>query len=76
MSHPRNLTKPFTIAGFILGEIYMLFAALAPYYNGTEVPLDGKLMRIFAGAFFFGPFGAAAGLGIGLLVGAVWRKRD
>lgn len=26
----RNLTKPFSIAGFVLAEIYMLFAVLAP----------------------------------------------
>jgi hypothetical protein len=27
----RNYAKPFCIAGFILGEIYMLFVVLAPY---------------------------------------------
>lgn len=27
----RNLAKPFAIAGFILAEIYMLCAVLAPY---------------------------------------------
>jgi hypothetical protein len=26
----RNLTKPFSIAGFVLAEIYMLFVVLAP----------------------------------------------
>ncbi|MDB6153354.1 MAG: hypothetical protein JWL90_1807 [Chthoniobacteraceae bacterium] len=73
---PRNLTKPFTIAGFVLGEIYMLFAALAPYHDGTQIPLMGKVMRILGTAIFFGPFGAAAGMGIGLLVGAIWQKKE
>lgn len=30
----RNFTKPFSIAGFILGEIYMLYTVLAPYRKG------------------------------------------
>ena len=32
----RNLAKPFAIAGFILAEIYMLFAVLAPYGRETH----------------------------------------
>lgn len=71
----RNLTKPFTIAGFFLGEIYLLFAALAPHYTGQVVPLEGKIWRILAGSLFFGPFGAAVGLGIGLLVTALLNRR-
>jgi hypothetical protein len=36
----RNLAKPFSIAGFILAEIYMLFTVLAPYGHEThELPL-------------------------------------
>ncbi len=31
----RNLAKPFSIIGFILAEIYMLFTVLGPY--STEV---------------------------------------
>ncbi len=73
---PRNLTKPFSIAGFIFGEAYMLFAALAPSYsNGAPVEFAGKLARIAAGIIFFGPFGAAMGLGVGILVGALWKKQ-
>lgn len=35
----RNFAKPFAIAGFILAEIYMLFAVLAPYGHEThELP--------------------------------------
>ena len=30
----RNYSKPFSIAGFILGEIYMLYTVLAPYRKG------------------------------------------
>ena len=71
----RNLTKPFTIAGFILGELYMLYAVLAPYHTGAPVPLIGKIYRILGASVFFGPFGAAVGLGIGLLVGALLKKR-
>ena len=35
----RNFTKPFSIIGFVLGEIYMLFTILAPYRKGPPVPL-------------------------------------
>ncbi len=72
----RNVTKPFTIAGFILGEIYMLYVVLAPYQSGAPVPLVGKIYRVLGASFFFGPFGAAIGLGIGLLVGALLRRRE
>ena len=34
----RNLAKPFAIAGFILGEIYMLFAVLGDYGRETQPP--------------------------------------
>lgn len=64
----RTLAKPFTIAGFILGEIYMLYTVLAPNLQGMEVPIGATIKRILAFAIFFGPFGAAAGLGVGLLV--------
>ncbi len=39
----RNYTKPFSIAGFILGEIYMLYTVLAPYRKGPPVPLKMPL---------------------------------
>jgi hypothetical protein len=71
----RNLTKPFSIAGFIFGELYLCFAALAPYHTGEEVPLAGKIWRIVVSSLFFGPFGAVVGMGIGLLVGALLSKR-
>ena len=71
----RNVTKPFSIAGFILGEIYMLYTVLAPLKSGAPVPGDYMAWRILTAAVFFGPLGALVGLGIGLLVGAVLPKR-
>lgn len=71
----RNVTKPFSIAGFIVGEVIMLFAVLAPMKSGQPIPGDYLAWRIFVSALFFGPFGALVGMGIGLLVGAVLPKR-
>lgn len=71
----RNLSKPFTIAGFALGEIYMLFAVLAPYRTGAPIPAEVLVWKIIASAIFFGPFGGAIGLGIGLIVSALLPKR-
>ena len=70
----RNVTKPFSIAGFILGEIYMLFTVLAPQHGATP-PVDFQIWAVLTAALFFGPFGALVGLGIGLLVGAVLPKK-
>ena len=36
----RNYTKPFSIAGIVLGEIYMLYAVLAPYRKGPPIPIS------------------------------------
>jgi hypothetical protein len=41
---------------------------------GTQPPLSAKLTRLAVLAFFFGPFGAMAGCGIGLLADGVRRK--
>jgi hypothetical protein len=70
----RNVTKPFSIGGFILGEIYMLFAALAPQH-GVTPPGDYLVWRVICSAIFFGPLGALVGAGVGLLVGSVLPKR-
>jgi hypothetical protein len=35
---------------------------------GTEPPLGAKIKRVLIAAIFFGPFGAMAGLGVGLLL--------
>ena len=71
----RSLAKPFTIAGFIAGELYMLYTVLAPYRSGATIPFDTLLWKILASSLFFGPFGAAAGLGLGFLVAALLPKR-
>ena len=39
----RNYTKPFSIAGIFLGEIYMLYTVLAPYRKGPPVRLPYPL---------------------------------
>jgi len=70
----RNLTKPFSIGGFIVGEIYLGFAATAPYHTGDPVEPGVVIQRLLIGALFFGPFGALIGMGIGLLVGAALPK--
>ena len=92
----RNLAKPFAIAGFILGEIYMLFTALGGYGRethplplpvpvvdtvepGTPPPMGAKVSRVLIAALFFGPFGAIAGTGVGLLVSGArgdFRRKD
>jgi hypothetical protein len=71
----RNLTKPFSIAGFVLGEVYMLATVLAPLASGSKPPWDYLLGRVAVMSIFFGCFGALVGLGVGLLVGAWLPKR-
>ena len=39
MLRGRNFTKPFSIGGLILGEIYMLLTVLAPYRQGPKLPI-------------------------------------
>lgn len=85
----RNLVKICSIVGFILAEVYMVFAVLAPYRPGlparmaipeamipkfegvapgTMPPPGTMAVKLAVCAFFFGPFGACIGLGIGLLL--------
>jgi hypothetical protein len=70
------LVAIFGIAGFALAEIYMLLTVLAPHLQGEVVPLSAKIKTVLVSSIFFGPFGAAAGTGLGLLVQGVvnWRK--
>jgi hypothetical protein len=70
MAH-RNLTKPFSIAGIILGEIYMVFTVFGPSPTGEVVPLGHQLWRMLALFPFFGIFGALVAMGIGLLVSSL-----
>lgn len=41
---------------------------------GAPVPASVKAKRIFVLSFFFGPFGAMAGLGVGLLLEGARQK--
>jgi hypothetical protein len=67
----RNLIKPFFIAGFILGEIYVAVLLLAPAAPGHPgVHWSGAITAIL----LFGPFGGLAAGGIGLLLTALLSK--
>lgn len=68
---PFNFAKWFSIAGFVAGEVYMVFTALAPNLKGVELPWHAAVGRLVALSLFFGPFGALAGLGVGLLLGGL-----
>lgn len=71
----RNLTKPFSIAGLILAEIYMVFVVFGYSPSGEVVPLSHQISRMLVLSIFFGVFGALVGGGIGLLVSAILPKR-
>lgn len=71
----RNLSKPFSIAGLILGEIYMLAIVFGRSPSGEVVPWMYQIKRVFVLAPFCGIFGALIGLGVGLLVSALLPKR-
>ncbi len=51
----RNVTKPFSIAGFILGELYMLYTVLAPQHGGAT-PFDVVFLASTSAASIAGPF--------------------
>jgi hypothetical protein len=51
-----------------------VFANLAPVLAGVPTPRSAQLWRIAAGSLFFVPFGAAAGMGAGLLVTGLAKK--
>jgi hypothetical protein len=65
----------FAAAGFLLGEIIMALTVLAPNLKGSPPPpMEAQVMRLLVGSIFFGPFGMAAGSGIGLLVAPLVRR--
>ena len=91
----NNIIKICSIVGFILAEVYMVFAVLAPYRPGlpgrtfipisaipkienmepgTQPPASVLAVKLAVCAFFFGPFGACVGLGVGLLIEGARQK--
>ena len=75
MSAPaRNYAKPFAIGGFIVAEIIMVLVVLAPNQSGIPRPVGHQIVSLLVGAIFFGPFGLAAGTGLGLLVSGLLAK--
>ena len=71
----RNLSKPFSIAGFIFGELYMIAFLFAPRKTGEVVPMAYQIKTALVLSPFCGVFGALIGLGIGLLVSALMPPR-
>ena len=70
----RNLTKPFSIAGFVLGVIYMVFIVFGRAPGGEAVPWEHQLGRVVVLGPFCGVFGALIGLGLGLLATAAYAR--
>jgi hypothetical protein len=71
----RNLSKPFSIAGFILGVIYAFFIVFGRAPSGEIVPLSYQVQKFLVLTLFCGVFGALIGLGVGLLISAILPKR-
>ena len=71
----RNYPKIFGLLGASLGLIYMLFTVLAPLRSGEVVPWPHQIWRIISLSPFFAVFGALVGLGVGLLVAGLLKKR-
>ena len=70
----KTWAKPFTIGGFVAGEVYMFFTALAPNLKGTTVPLEAMIQRCLALSIFMGVFGAAVGAGIWMIGHGLGQK--
>ena len=71
----RNLSKPFSIAGLIFGELYMVAFLFAPRKTGELVPIAYQIKTALVLAPFCGVFGALIGMGLGLLVSAALPPR-
>ena len=69
-----NLTKPFSIAGAVLGEIYMVAIVFGHSPGGEAVPWQHQLKRVIALFPFCGIFGALIGLGLGLLATGIYAR--
>lgn len=53
----------------------MFFTVAGPRLQSADMPLDSLLLRLGALALLFGPFGLAAGTGVGLLLNGLLRSR-
>lgn len=56
----RNYTKIFSIGGIVLGEIYMLYAVLAPVRKGAPIPISVPMPPIALPAEAAAPVGHRA----------------
>lgn len=68
--------KTAAISGFVLGEIYNVFTVMAPLADGSTIPLGHAFMRFLIMSIFFGPFGALAGFGVGLLIASIFCNSE
>jgi hypothetical protein len=66
----RNLSKPFSIAGLVFGELYMLAFVFAPSKTGEVVPMAHQFWRVVTLAPMIGVLGSLLGLRVGLLLTA------
>ena len=73
-SPTNHLVRNCAIIGLILAEIYMVFTVAGPRSKEADIPIDALLTRIGVLSVFFGPFGLAAGTGVGLLINAFRKK--
>ena len=53
----RNYTKPFSIAGIVLAEIYMFFTVLAPLRKGPPIPISVPMQPVTIPADTAAPLG-------------------
>jgi hypothetical protein len=63
-----NYPKVAGILGLLFGILFGFFVAAGPRLRGGEIPLPSLLIRVVCVSFFMGPFGLAAGTGVGLLL--------
>jgi hypothetical protein len=73
-SPTNHLVRNCALGGLVLAEIYMVFTVAGPRMKDPTIPMDALLARLGVLAVFFGPFGLAAGTGIGLLINALRKK--
>ena len=68
------VTKISTVAGLAAGIIYVIVALAATYRTATVPSLGELALQVVVFTVFCAPFGAAIGLGFGLLLSSCLRK--